>query len=203
MRLAVTKNISALISLLSVLIAALSSVFVFVDSLRASLQVYLMLIAVLSSMVAGLMALFVTRKIRVAKKSKNIFIICSKDDYDSAMYVTEVLRAAGFKPWNPIDNIVPGQEIKASVSKALEESNAAVVILSNNFHKSDWAKFELGLAMKILRPSSGGAIPIIPVCIDNSGMPQQLEDIQSVNISDEDWVERFVSGISYATGLSI
>ena len=76
-----------------------------------------------------------------------VFISYSHSDSPLAARVSRALREAGLQVWNPEVNILPGDNWPAQVGRALEESDAMVVLLTPNSISSPHVRAEMAYAL--------------------------------------------------------
>ena len=76
-----------------------------------------------------------------------VFISYSHSDSSLAARVSNALRDAGLQVWDPEVNVLPGDNWPAEVGRALEESNAMVVLLTPNSISSPHVKAEMAYAL--------------------------------------------------------
>jgi len=76
----------------------------------------------------------------------NVFISYSNRDEEWADLLREKLNAAAdenISVWNPASEITPGENWALKYGKALEQSDAVIVLLSPDSVKSDWVRHEI------------------------------------------------------------
>ena len=76
-----------------------------------------------------------------------VFISHSDSDSPLAARVSKALRKAGLRVWDPEVHILPGDNWPAEVGRALEESDAMVVLLTPNSVSSPHVKAEMAYAL--------------------------------------------------------
>lgn len=76
-----------------------------------------------------------------------VFISYSHSDSPLAARVSKALREAGLQVWDPEVNVLPGDNWPAEVGRALEESDAMVVLLTPNSISSPYVKAEMAYAL--------------------------------------------------------
>lgn len=76
-----------------------------------------------------------------------VFISHSQSDSPLAARVSEALRKTGLKVWDAQLNLLPGDNWPAQVGRALEESDAMVVLLTPNSVISPHVKAEMVYAL--------------------------------------------------------
>ncbi|QTA82990.1 Sulfatase-modifying factor enzyme domain-containing protein [Desulfonema limicola] len=88
-----------------------------------------------------------------------IFISYTREDYDIAKRLYDDLKKAGIDPWMDKVNLLPGQNWKIHITKAIKESKYFIALLSSNLFPS----FENGLneILRVLMPeiiNAGGDV---------------------------------------------
>ena len=76
-----------------------------------------------------------------------VFISYSHSDSPLAARVSKALRKAGLQVWDPEVNVFPGDNWPAQVGRALEESDAMVVLLTPDSISSPQVKAEMAYAL--------------------------------------------------------
>lgn len=76
-----------------------------------------------------------------------VFISHAERDAPLAGRVAEALESDGLKVWNPEHSVLPGDNWAAEVGRALEESQAMVVLLTPDALDSRWVRWEIDYAL--------------------------------------------------------
>ncbi len=76
-----------------------------------------------------------------------VFISHSHSDSPLAARVSKALRRAGLQGWDPEVNVIPGDNWAALVGRALEESDAMVVLLTPDAISSPHVKADMAYAL--------------------------------------------------------
>ena len=76
-----------------------------------------------------------------------VFISYSGADEKSADLLRNALLKQNVDVWNPASQIAPGENWGLKYGKALESSDAVVVLLSPDSVKSDWVRHEIQYAL--------------------------------------------------------
>jgi hypothetical protein len=197
------KQISAVFSLISVMIAILASVATLQEVNWLSSPLLTMSAAAIVSAVAAMMSLVFSHELARRRQARRIFIVYARDDLKTAKHLAALMNDAVLRPWLDVEQLVPGQLWKSAVLKALEESSVALVIVSNNLQKSGFVREELNAAMKLLQSRETGIVPIVPVRVDDSSVPEELAQIQWVDLREDGAEQRLLRGLSHATGLTL
>ncbi len=89
-----------------------------------------------------------------------VFVSHSAEDREVAKELASGLANAGFKTWDPAEALFPGDNWASEIGKALQESDAMVVLISPDSMKSDWVRHEVDYALGSAR-FKGRLIPVI------------------------------------------
>jgi len=113
-----------------------------------------------------------------------IFISYAHEDYKIALLLYNDLIKEGFQPWIDEKNLLPGQNWKFEVSKAIKESSYFLALLSfNSLGKMGYVHKELRSALDIFDEFPSGDIFIIPVYVEPCvPFDERLQNLKGVNI---------------------
>lgn len=117
----------------------------------------------------------------------NIFISYAKQDFALANKVYNDLHRFGFDAWIDSENLLPGQNWKTEISRAIRNSKFFLALLSqNSVNKMGYVQKELNEAIEILDLIPPGQIYLIPA---------KLDDCQPNHhrLNDLHWVDLFPS----------
>ena len=98
-------------------------------------------------------------------------------DHYVARDITRALANLGLSVWDD-QNIRAGDEWMPAIEKALTEAKVLVLCLSPSFLASDWAQFEIGVALSRSRNSG---VQIVPLILRESNLPQALKRFKYVD----------------------
>jgi hypothetical protein len=97
-----------------------------------------------------------------------VLVSHSHADAELAARISVALRNEGLEMWNPDLNLLPGDNWAAEVARALEKSDAMVVLLTPDAISSPWVRREMEYALGAKRYSNR----LIPVAIgDRARIP--------------------------------
>jgi hypothetical protein len=89
-------------------------------------------------------------------------------------------------PWLNEEKLLPGQDWNLEIVKAVEASDAVVVCVSTiSVAKEGYIQKELRWILDLALEKLEGAIFIIPVRLDDCGIPRQLKDWQFLDYFPE------------------
>ena len=112
-----------------------------------------------------------------------VFVSHSHADAELAAQVSTALRNEGLEVWDPDLNLLPGDNWAAEIARALEESDAMVVLLTPSAISSSWVRREMEYALGAKRYSNR----LIPVLVgDRASIP--VQDIPWI-VRQMPWIE--------------
>jgi hypothetical protein len=147
-----------------------------------------------------------TKIIAERKKPKKdrgrIFLIYAKEDKERIESLYEELKESGFKPWLDTKEILPGQDWKQSIKRAIEESDIALACISkNSLTKKGFVQAELKMALDLLEERSKGFSPVIPVRLEETEVPDRLKNLQWIDLFKNDNAKKLRTAIEKAAAI--
>lgn len=106
-----------------------------------------------------------------------VFVSHSHADSELAARVSKALRNEGLEVWDSDLDLLPGDNWAAEVARALEESDAMVVLMTEDALNSPWVRREMEYALGAKRYSNR----LIPVAVG---------DRESIPAHDVPWIVR-------------
>ncbi len=76
-----------------------------------------------------------------------VFLSYASSDAETGEEVRRALEEAGFEVWDPVIRLGHGSNFALDIGRALEDSDALVVLVSPEAMKSDWIRWELNHAL--------------------------------------------------------
>ncbi|UCH93500.1 MAG: toll/interleukin-1 receptor domain-containing protein [Candidatus Aminicenantes bacterium] len=121
------------------------------------------------------------------KIKKKVFISYAREDSGKAKQIYHDLKSKGVKPWMDSEDLLPGQNWKNEIVKAIKESSYFLILLSRtSVSKKGYIQKEQRIAMDLLDELPVDEIYIIPVRLDECKPSYaKLNDLQ--------WVDLFIS----------
>jgi hypothetical protein len=96
------------------------------------------------------------------------------------------LRALGVTTWLDEDDLLPGQERREEIPKAVAEADVVIVCLSDHsITKQGFVQKEIRFALDIADEHPPGRIFIIPVRLVDCDVPDRLKKWQWVNLFED------------------
>ena len=115
-----------------------------------------------------------------------VFLCHSSGDKSSVREIYEKLRADGFDPWLDEEKLLPGQSWKLEIQKAVRDSDAVIVTLSeSSINRSGFLQKEIVYALDAAQEKAEGQIFLIPARLERCEVPERLRDWHWVDLFDE------------------
>lgn len=113
-----------------------------------------------------------------------VFISYAEEDYEFAKRLYDDLKQAGAKPWMDKADLLPGQNWKVHITKAVRESKYFIALISSDsLSKRGFVQKELKLALDILDEFPDEDIFIIPVRLDEcEPLDEKLKNLYWINM---------------------
>jgi len=112
-----------------------------------------------------------------------IFLSYSQRDAALAQKIAHGLRGEGLQIWLPEEELLPGDNWAERISRALDECDSMVVLLTPNVTQSSNVQWEMGYALGN-KAYSKRVIPIVVGSEAESMLPWILERFQVVRIKN-------------------
>ena len=98
-----------------------------------------------------------------------VFISYAREDIETARKLYHDLKQAGISPWMDKEDLLPGQNWRVMISKAIQESKYFLAVLSSHsLTKRGFVQKELKMALDILDEFPEDDIFIIPMGVIKS-----------------------------------
>jgi len=129
--------------------------------------------------------------------SPTIFICHSHEDKDYASNLNQQLHKEGFSPWLDKDNIRGGDEWDWLITKTIKSVDYVVILQSKSLisRYRGYVHKEIKIALDCQDECRRGIRFVIPVLIDECERLDDLDYLQSVNISDPKNIKDLVTTI--------
>ena len=128
----------------------------------------------------------------------SIFLCHAVADKEPVRVLYWRLKNDGFGPWLDEENLLPGQNWRREIPKAVRDSDIVLVFLSNNsITKTGFVQKEINLALDVAEEQPEGTIYIIPVRLEDCRVPDRLSGWQWVNLFKEGGYEKLIESLKH------
>ena len=115
-----------------------------------------------------------------------VFLSYVRQDKEQVADIYQRLCSAGFKPWMDKEDVIPGQQWKFKIEKAIHESDFFLACLSeHSISKRGFLQREIKKALDVWQEKLPDDIYLIPVLLDRCKVPESLADFQWVEIFEQ------------------
>jgi formylglycine-generating enzyme required for sulfatase activity len=127
-----------------------------------------------------------------------VFLCHSSKDKALVRTLYQRLRSDGFAPWLDEENLIPGQNWRREISKAVSLCHVVIVCLSQtSVTKEGFVQKEISIALDVADQKPEGTIFVIPARLDeNLEVPERLSQWHWVNLFEESGYRRLVHALN-------
>ncbi|MEL4896828.1 toll/interleukin-1 receptor domain-containing protein, partial [Crocosphaera sp. Alani8] len=145
----------------------------------------------------------------MAGNPPQIFIAHANEDKPLVRELYAKLVEAGYRPWFDEEDLLPGQNWRDEIPKALKNSDLFIACLSSNsISKRGYIQREFKMAMEMLAELPPGEIYLIPLKFDDCTIPELRQSEYGLNLRDIQWLdygkpngfEKLIKSIEYQFG---
>jgi hypothetical protein len=130
------------------------------------------------------------------RATAQVFLSYAREDRGKVESLYQKLSDAGFNPWMDTKGILPGENWKLAIQKAIQDSDFFLACLSaNSVSKRGFVQREIRDALNIWQEKLDSDIYLIPVRLEDCKVTESLSDFQWVNLFEEDGWARLVKAI--------
>jgi len=130
------------------------------------------------------------------KSPLRIFLCHSSGDKIRVRALYQRLSSEGFDPWLDEEKLLPGQEWKREIPKAVRASHIVLICLSSNaINKAGYVQKEIKYALDVAEEQPEGTIFLIPLKLEECDVPERLGRWHWVNYYEENGYERLMSSL--------
>jgi hypothetical protein len=108
-----------------------------------------------------------------------LFVSYSRNDSSITYSLADQLRECGFEVWTDVTGIVGGAVWEIEIEKAIQSSDALIILVSSASKSSQWVRKEILFALNLKKL-------VVPLLIENVPLPLCLNDIQAVEYKNND-----------------
>jgi hypothetical protein len=130
---------------------------------------------------------------QVSPRALRVFLCHSSDDKSIVRSLYKQLVADGVDPWLDEEKLLPGQDWRLEIAKAVRTSDIVLVCLSrSSITRAGYVQKEIRLALDVADEQPEGAIFVIPVKLEECDVPERLSRWQWVDLFSESGYERLM-----------
>ncbi len=120
-----------------------------------------------------------------------VFLCHASPDKAKALELHTWLKAMGAQPWLDEEDLIPGQDWRNEIRRAVQNSDVVLVCLSQqSVNREGFIKDEIGFALNQADRQADGAIFVVPLRLDECEVPERLARWHWVNWFDARGPER-------------
>jgi hypothetical protein len=125
-----------------------------------------------------------------------VFLCHSSGDKAVVRNLYGKLRDDGVNPWLDEEELLPGQDWNQEIRKAIRDSHIIIICLSReSIAKSGYVQKEIRRALDVAEEQPAGTIFLIPLKLEECGVPEQFSHLQWVNYFEEKGYERLIRAL--------
>lgn len=134
----------------------------------------------------------------VERNKIKIFISYVREDYLKAEEIYENFVARGYTVWMDKKSLLPGQEWKREIERAIKTSDYFLACLSNcSVTKRGFYQKEIRYALDVLTTIPFGQIYLIPVRLEQCEVPDDLQHIQWIDLDSFDVYQKLFQALEH------
>ena len=134
----------------------------------------------------------------LASRQLRVFLCHSSGDKPAVRELYRKLAAEGWiDPWLDEEKLLPGQEWKDEIPKAVHAADVVVVCLSrSSITKEGYVQKEIRFTLDVAQEKPENVIFLIPACLDDCDVPERLRNWQWVDLYKEQGWERLLASLT-------
>lgn len=115
----------------------------------------------------------------------DLFISYSNADFPFVNELVSRLEKEDVRVWYDKGAMRLGEDFLASIQQALEKSEYFLLVISPAYLASQWANFEMGVALsRGLSQKSGRIIPLYLKRVSNAALPSSIKQLSGLTVQD-------------------
>jgi len=130
------------------------------------------------------------------KRPIRVFLCHSSGDKPAVIELYERLVKDGIDAWLDKEKLIPGQDWRVEIPKAVKNSDIVIVCLSSqSVTKEGFVQKEIKFALDAADEKPEGTIFIIPVRLENCDVPERINRFHWVDLFSNDGYERLLKAL--------
>src|SRR5215208_6586615 len=131
-----------------------------------------------------------------ARRPLKVFLCHASGDKLLVRELYKRLMAEGVDAWLDQEKLLPGQDWRVEIPRAVREADVVVVCLSNkSVTKEGYVQKEIKFALDSAKEKPEGTIFLIPVRLDDCPVPERLKRWQWVDLFESNGYERLMRSL--------
>ena len=128
--------------------------------------------------------------------SHKVFLCYAHEDLDRVLPVRNLLASSGIGTWIDKEDLIPGQNWREEIPKALRSSDFALMFFSNtSVDKRGYVQEEFKMVLDVMKSLPDGRIFTIPVKLEDCKIPDNFKHLQHVNLNEPKSFDRILRAI--------
>ena len=116
-----------------------------------------------------------------------VFLCHSSGDKPAVRALYKILVGRGIDAWLDEEKLLPGQEWQIEIPKAVQNSDAIIVCVSNkSITKEGYVQKEIKFALDIADIQPEGRIFVVPLKLEKCPVPRRLSNLHWLNYYERD-----------------
>lgn len=133
------------------------------------------------------------------KESLQVFLSYAKEDYPQARRIYDFLTSRDIQVWFDEENLVPGQEWRKEIERAIKIADVVIVCCSDTSVKKDgFIKDEIKIAVDKTNDKADGSYILIPARLDECDVPERLKRWQWADLYTEQGFVKLLQSLKKA-----
>lgn len=121
-----------------------------------------------------------------------IFLAHASEDSKAVARLYHRLKERGYNPWLDKEDLLPGQNWRSEIPKAIRNSHLIVACFSkHSVSKVGYVQREFRMALDEYASNPPGSIYLIPLRLDECAIPDLRREDYGINLRDIQWLDLF------------
>jgi hypothetical protein len=126
-----------------------------------------------------------------------VFLCHASADKPAVRPLYDHLVSDGYEVWFDETNLLPGQDWQHEISRAVKQSDVFLACLSaHSVSKAGYVQREIRFALDVADERPEGAIFVVPVRLEECGMPERLARWHWVDLFSNEGYQRLTAALS-------
>ena len=132
----------------------------------------------------------------ISEKTLKVFLCHGSEDKPVVRQLYYRLLASGVEPWLDEENLLPGQDWKYEIARAVRASDVFIVCLSRaSVSRTGFVQKEIKYALDVADEKPEGSIFLIPARLEECLLPDQLSGKHWVDLFQEQGFDRLIQSL--------